>query len=118
MTARVDLTLRIALALAFLYPPVNALSDPSSWIGYFPSFMHGILPDMVLLHGFGVLEVLIALWLLSGRKIFYPATLAFVLLVAIVLFNANQFQVLFRDLSIALIALALMLSHFPRKQNV
>ena len=111
-----DLVLRAGLAFAFLYPPLNALSDPTSWIGYFPQFVRGYVSDTTLLHSFGVLEILLALWLLSGWKISYPATLMGLMLVGIVLFDHGDFQVLFRDISIAAIALALAISHFPQKQ--
>lgn len=112
MDRRTDIILRVGLAFAFLYPPINALSDPYSWLGYFPPFLHGIVPDLVLLHAFGALEVVIALWLLSGYRILIPATLAFVILLAIVFFNASQMQVVFRDLAISSIALALMVRLF------
>lgn len=108
-----DWALRIGVAFAFLYPPFSALSDPYSWFGYFPSFMRGIVPDLVLLHAFGLLEVLIAIWILSGWKMAYPAALAALMLVAIVAFNAAQFEVVFRDLAIAAAALALALMHWP-----
>jgi uncharacterized membrane protein YphA (DoxX/SURF4 family) len=109
----VDLILRVGLAFSFLYPPLDALVDPYTWIGYFPSFMHGYVPDMVLLHGFGTLEVVVALWLLSGWKIFWPSLVALVLLLAIVVFDNSDFQILFRDLTIASIAFALIIWHFP-----
>ncbi len=80
-TARI---LRIGLAFAILYPPLDALVDPYSWIGYFPPWMHGYVPDLVLLHAFGAVEIVIALWLLSGWKVFYPALAAMCLLLAIV----------------------------------
>lgn len=102
-----NLLLRIGVAFAFLYPPIDALSNPDSWIGYFPKFMHGLAPDAVLLHGFGIVEVVIALWILSGRKIFWPSLVAAIMIVSIVLFNLNNLEVLFRDLSIAMMALAL-----------
>lgn len=101
------LVLRVGVAFAFLYPPINALVDPQSWIGYFPSFVHGYVPDMVLLHGFGLVEVAIALWILSGKRIFIPSALAALLLLAIVVLDASEFQILFRDLSIAAAAAAL-----------
>ncbi len=107
-SARVaNLILRSGLAFAFLYPPINAISDPNAWIGYFPGFMYGILPDQVLLHSFGFLEVLIALWILSGWRIFFPCAIATLMLAAIVVFNVHNLQVLFRDVSIAAMALAL-----------
>ncbi|MDB5238103.1 MAG: hypothetical protein JWM46_373 [Candidatus Kaiserbacteria bacterium] len=101
------LILRIGVAFAFLYPPISALYDPYSWLGYFPAFMHGYVPDMVLLHGFGILEVVIALWILSGRRVQYPSVLAALILLAIVIFDFSNFEVVFRDLSIAAGALAL-----------
>lgn len=109
-----DLVLRAGLAFAFLYPPLNALVDPNAWIGYFPPFARGIVPDPVLLHGFGLIEILIALWLLSGWKIFWPAALATLMLCGIVFFDASEFQIVFRDLSIAAIGVAIALRHYPR----
>jgi hypothetical protein len=113
----VDWLLRIGVALAFLYPPLNALSNPYSWLGYFPGFVRGFVPDMVLLHGFGVVEVIIALWILSGKKIFWPSVAAALLLVLIVGFNMTGFEVVFRDLSIAAAAAALAALHYPEKRE-
>jgi uncharacterized membrane protein YphA (DoxX/SURF4 family) len=104
----VSLILRISLAFAFVFPAVNAIFDPSSWLGYFPPFLLGVIDDTLLLHSFGALEVVLALWLLSGWKIKIPATLMALMLLAIVMFNLTQFQVVFRDLSILGIALALV----------
>lgn len=101
------LVLRIGVAFAFLYPPIDAFFHPDSWIGYFPSFLIGTMPDHMILSLFGILEIAIAGWILSGKKIFYPSVLAAVMLVSIVLFNVAGFEVLFRDLSIAASAIAL-----------
>lgn len=110
-----DLALRVGVAFAFLYPPLNALSNPESWIAYFPPFMRGYVPDEVLLHSFGALEVVIALWILSGKKIFWPSAAAAALLIAIVVFDFYNFEVIFRDLSIAAAAIALALMHARRE---
>ncbi len=108
-----ELVLRVGLAFAFLYPPINALGDPFAWIGYFPQFTRGIVDDTLLLHMFGVVEVIIALWLLWGKYIFYPAAAALAMLVGIVVFNISEFQVTFRDLSIAAIALYFVIKNVP-----
>jgi len=112
------LLLRIAVAFAFLYPPIAALFDPSSWIGYFPSFTRGIVPDAVLLHSFGALEVVIALWILWGRHIFLPSLAATAILAAIVIFDWSEMDVVFRDVSIALASAALAVKNVPIKNPV
>ncbi|MDO8513950.1 MAG: hypothetical protein Q7S50_00185 [bacterium] len=101
------IALRVGVAFAFLYPPLNALWNPYSWIGYFPQFVRGYVPDEVLLHTFGVAEVVIALWILSGWRIFWPSVAATAMLLGIVVFNPANFEVLFRDLAIAAIPFAL-----------
>lgn len=105
-----NLLLRVGVAFAFLFPPINAYFYPDSWIGYFPSFVHGFVPDLVLLHSFGIVEIIIAGWILSGKKIFLPSLVAGLMLVSIVLVNLNNFEILFRDLSIAVMAFALAVS--------
>lgn len=100
--------LRLGLAFAFLYPPLAAFYDPLSWIGYFPEIAHTIIPnDLLLLHTFGVLEIALALWILSGRALFYSTSLAAFILFTIVAVNYSQMDVLFRDISIAVLALGL-----------
>lgn len=107
-----DFVARAGLAFAFLYPPINAISDPNAWIGYFPPFTRGYVDDLVLLHVFGVVEVIIALWILSGKRVFVPAAAAFLMLVGIVALDYTEFQVVFRDLSIAAIALYLCIKNY------
>jgi uncharacterized membrane protein YphA (DoxX/SURF4 family) len=107
--------LRISLCFAFVYPAVSAIFSPASWIGYFPPFLLGHVPDPILLHSFGALEIALALWLLSGYKIRIPAMLMALMLLGIVMFNLSQFEIVFRDLSIAgmAVALAVMESSSP-----
>lgn len=111
-----QLVLRAGVALAFLYPPYDALTNPSSWVGYFPKFVLDFpLDPLITLHAFGVLEVIIAVWLLSGWKVRVPALIAAVLLLAIVGFNLPQFPILFRDVAIAFAALAIAI--LPRPEQ-
>ncbi len=109
-----DIVLRAGLAFAFLYPAINAVGDPNAWIGYFPQFTRGFVEDQFLLHLFGIVEVGIAFWLLSGWRVWIPALAATAMLLGIVIFNIPEFQVLFRDISIAAVGLALALMHLPR----
>lgn len=109
-----EILLRVGLAFSFIYPPLAALGDPDSWIGYFPAFIlsFGIEP-LLLLHVFGVIEVVIAFWILFGKRPFIPSVIAAALLLLIVACNALQFPILFRDVTIALMALALAWQYRP-----
>ncbi|MBI3630908.1 MAG: hypothetical protein HY221_01045 [Candidatus Sungbacteria bacterium] len=108
--------LRIGVAFAFLYPPYAALGDPVSWFSYFPEFIkQSPIPEPVLLHGFGLVEVVIAVWILSGKRIFFPSAVATILLCAIVFFNLSGFDVVFRDLALAAMSLALAIEAYPEE---
>ena len=113
-----DLLLRLGVAFSFLFPPINAFIYPHDWVGYFPVFLRDlVVPEMVLLHVFGAVEIVIGLWILSGKRIFVPSLVATATLLGIVLVNIGDFQVLFRDLSIATAALALAVLNRPKKQE-
>ena len=111
------LVLRAGVAFAFLYPPLDALFHPDAWIGYFPQALHSAataagISDLVLLHSFGVVEVAIALWILSGKRVYIPAAAAAVLLLAIVLSDLVDLQILFRDIALALCAAAVAIDSY------
>lgn len=108
------LILRLSLGFAFLYPAINAWFDPDSWLSYFPKFMRGIVSDHLLLSSFGLLEIVIALWIISNRRIFIPSIVATILLISITFFHLNDFQVLFRDVSLAGMALSLAILAFQK----
>ncbi len=109
--------LRASLAFSFAFPAINAIFDPDSWIGYFPSFLHGYADPLLMLHSFGALEIILALWVLSGWKVHIPAAVMALMLLAIVMFNLAQFQVLFRDLAIMGMALALMVMQGAKRSR-
>ena len=110
--------LRIGLAFSFIYPAVSAWFNPFAWIGYFPPFMIEMAGEysMLLLHTFGVTELLIGAWLIFGKRVFVPSAIAFVYLLGIIVFNLGQLDVIFRDVSIAAIAVALILSEREQKK--
>src|SRR3989338_10972750 len=102
------LLLRVALAFAFAYPAYGFWTNPNDWLGYIPAFVRnvGFSQDvlLILIAGF---HLVLALWILSGWRIFLPSLIAAVFLGSVVYLNWNQLDVLFRDISLALAALAL-----------
>ncbi|PIT91021.1 hypothetical protein COU17_02500 [Candidatus Kaiserbacteria bacterium CG10_big_fil_rev_8_21_14_0_10_49_17] len=115
---KVEWLLRAGVAFAFLYPAISAVFNPFAWIGYFPVFLTSLAGEHTdwLLHLFGLSEVIIALWILIGKRIFIPASLASIYLIGIILFNIPQMDVIFRDISILAMSLALAVSYMPRKE--
>jgi hypothetical protein len=117
------LLLRAGVAFAFLFPPINALFYPEAWIGYFPQALHAAatnagISDLVLLHSFGALEVVIAVWVLWGRKAYIPAAAAVAILLAIVATDLSDFQILFRDIALALCAAAVAADSWYNEHHV
>ena len=103
-----NLLLRIALAFAFLYPAYGFWKNPTDWIGYVPQFVKTVgIPEGTLVLLLAVFHLAIALWILSGWRIFIPSLVAVAFLFGVVFFNANQIDILFRDISLALASLAL-----------
>lgn len=101
--------LRVALAFSFIYPPLAAFSDPYSWVGYFPTpLLDFVAPHQILLlHAFGMVEIMLAVWVVFARRVRIPALLMAVILFAIVGLNFAQMDVVFRDVALALASLAL-----------
>jgi uncharacterized membrane protein YphA (DoxX/SURF4 family) len=99
--------LRLGLAGAFLYVAVASWLDPFSWIGFFPQFLRDLMPAQTLLTLFSVYEIVLGLWLLLGKQLFYAGLLSAATLIGIVVFNLGAMDILFRDVSLSLAALAL-----------
>lgn len=117
MDRRAEYLLRTGVAFALLYPAVSALVSPDLWIGYIPSFLRGLAPDIILLHAFGLSEAILAFWILFCKRIHIPALVTSALLVTIVIIHRDDFVVLFRDLSLALASGALALENFFKHRD-
>lgn len=103
--------LRLAIAVAFLYPAYAVHQAPENWLSYMPPFVESWgIPQAVMVSAFTALHLVIGLWILSGRKIFLPSLIATLFLAGVVFFNRNQLDILFRDISLAFVALYLTIS--------
>lgn len=105
------LLLRVAVAFAFLYPPISAVLNPTAWIWFVPDFVELFVSKEVFLHAFGIVEVLIALGVLFMRNPILPAAAASVILFVIVVIDFSTLDIVFRDISILLAAVALILMY-------
>jgi len=103
------LLLRIGLAFVLLYAAMSQLMHPFEWTGYLPPFAIRILQPRLLVNALALYNTLLALWLLSGKWTRYAALLCTATLAGIALLNLNQLIVTFRDIGLAIAALALAL---------
>lgn len=101
------LLLRISIASVFLYAAVAATLEPYNWIGYLPSGLRQIFPAAQLLMAFSLYELVLSIWILSGRKTFHAALLAAFTLLGIIGSNLTETDILFRDFAILFAAVAL-----------
>lgn len=99
--------LRAAIASVFAYAAISSFLTPDNWIGYFPPFLRHLVPQNILLGGFSLYELALAIWLLTGKYKFYAAVLAALTLSGIIIFNFDQLDIVFRDFAIILSALSL-----------
>src|SRR5476651_978209 len=103
----VTLLLRLSIASVFLYAAVAATLQPLNWIGFIPEIFYKIAPASTLLLGFSFYQLILALWILSGKKSFYSSLLAAITLLGIIVANWGDIDILFRDFAIFFAAAAL-----------
>jgi uncharacterized membrane protein YphA (DoxX/SURF4 family) len=101
------LALQVALAFVFWYAAYSSWTKPDEWTTYVPSIMTGALSALTVLKLLAVYELVLGLWLLSGRYLKYAAILSALTLAGIVVLTPSQFLTTFRDVGLALAALAL-----------
>lgn len=101
--------LRLGLVAVFGYAAVASLVSPSDWIGYLPQSLVRVVPGHILLFGFSLYQIVLCVWLLSGKYVRYAAIAAAVTMVGIVLADLQLFAITFRDVAIVSGAVALAL---------
>lgn len=102
-----SLLLRLGLGFVFIYVSVAAYITPDNWIGYLPTMITKHYDAKTLLDIFGVFQIALAIWLLSGIYIKYAAWLTVLVLFGIIVSNPGQFLITFRDVGLLFTALAL-----------
>ena len=90
-----------------MYAATASFIEPESWIGFLPAFARKIIPAKILLAIFSIYEILLALWLLSGKKTYKAALLSAATMFAITVTSLGALDIVFRDVAILFMALAL-----------
>jgi len=104
--------LRVGVAFAFIYAAIDGFVDPDSWVGWFPKSARDIVPAETLLRLWGILQIILSLWIVSGKKIFWPSLVASLSLAGLILTNLGAMDIIFRDVTILAATIALTIQSF------
>jgi hypothetical protein len=72
-------------------------------------FLRAVIPAPTLLYLFSGYEIVLGLWLLSGKRLVVSSFFAFATLTGVVVFNLGALDLVFRDVGLAFAAAALAL---------
>ena len=107
------LILRLGLAFVFLYASISSFLFPQNWVWFIPDWITKIIPAEPMLMAHASFELVLGIWLIYGRKLFYAACIAALDLTAIMLPNIGIFDTVFRDVGLLTSAIALALLTRP-----
>lgn len=102
--------LRIGLATVFIYAAVSSTISPNDWVSFLPQIVRDNFSPMLVLKAFSVVELVLAVWLLSGVYVRLAGLVCAVMLGGIVVSNFSLFAISFRDIGLIFAALALVFS--------
>lgn len=104
--------LRSGIATVFLYAAIASFLQPDAWVGFFPFWLRNLISENILLILFSIYQLVLAGWLLSGKKIIFAAELSGLTLLSIIVANYGFLDVLFRDIAILFSAIGLIALHW------
>lgn len=105
--SKATLVLRLGLAFVFAYAGIAIFISASDWLGFMPSWVEQVMSREVALKLHGAFDIFLAAWLVLGKKVFYAALLGAATLISIVIFNLGAMDIVFRDLGLLAMAVAL-----------
>ncbi len=114
---KIEYVLRLGLAFAFIYPAVSAFIEPSNWIGFIPTFIRNLVSADIFLAFYSIAELIIGAGILLSKNPFYYAVSGAIVLGAIVILNIGSFDLVFRDVSIIGMAVALIMLNINVKST-
>ncbi|MEO5950624.1 MAG: hypothetical protein ABIQ04_04205 [Candidatus Saccharimonadales bacterium] len=103
----ISLFLRLGLAFTFAYAAIDALLEPEAWVAYIPSFSANFINAKLALDILSVAQLVLVVFLLFKIQIKFCALAAIAFLVGLTVFNLPTFFITFRDIGLALAAVAL-----------
>lgn len=113
----VSFFLRSGLAIVFFYAAISAFLNPLAWIGFIPIFVQSLIPPNIFLNIHSIGNIIIGLWLLSNKRIFYASILSSLAMLSIIIFNLNALDIVFRDITILFAAISLAILSYNKDKK-
>ena len=111
----ISFLLRSGLAIVFFYAGISSFLNPTNWIGFVPNFIGAIISKEIFLMIFSGYQILVGIGLLFDYKTFALSILSSITLFLILFGNIMGLEILFRDIAILFMALALIALSYRRK---
>ena len=108
---------RASITSAYLYAGLGSLLDPNSWIGFLPGFMQNSGFGLTALTIFSIIEIILSIWIISGKKAYLSATTSSLIMFFIIIFNLELLDIVFRDIPILFASIGLMIMHKNNNSN-
>ena len=99
--------LRSGIAIVFIYAAFSSFLNPLNWIGFIPNFISLIIPKEIFLIIFSSYQVLLGFGLLLNYKTFVLSIVSSITIFFILFVNVLALDLLFRDIAILFMSLAL-----------
>lgn len=113
----ISLLLRSGLAIVFIYAALSAFFNPLNWVGFIPAFLDSIVSREILLIIFSTFEILLGFGLLANYKTFTLSIISSAVILLIIGGNIFALDILFRDIAILFMALALVVLSYKKWQK-
>lgn len=107
-------SLQAGLAFIFGYAGIDALHEPAAWIGYLPTMLTNLANPNLVLQLVSVFQIILAVALLIPQSRFYAALIAAGMLAGITIMNLGAMVIVFRDVGLTFMALALAAQTAPK----
>ncbi len=109
-------SLRLGLAFVFLYAGIKIFVDPSSWIGFVPNIFGDPFLRQIMLYLHGGFDILLGVWLLTNREVYYASILCSLNVLGIITLNITAMDIIFRDIAVLAASLALAALNYEGKE--
>ncbi|MES2876496.1 MAG: hypothetical protein V4678_03440 [Patescibacteria group bacterium] len=106
--ALASISIRVSLAIVFAYAAIGAFIQPNAWIGFVPEFTNNFIDPKLALDIISVLQLVLAVWLVTGVYVKFAAAAAIALLAGVLITDFETILITFRDIGLIGAALALI----------